>query len=171
MCATASSPNPEASRGANKRKTRKKSSLRKFKCAYVDQGTDPARFPTPYLGLHVGSCQNRGPFSGTLNNRRRNILGTPKGTIILTTTHVLITLPETLSCCSEKEPTTDRDFPGPYLEAQGCGSLGLATPAGCRVEILAHASTLAALGSGLKVSGTSACLSLSLCLSLSVSDI
>ena len=39
--------------------------------------------------LHVGSCQNYGPFLGTLNNRCRTILGTPKGTIILTTTHVL----------------------------------------------------------------------------------
>ena len=31
---------------------------------------------------------NYGPFLGTLNNRCRTILGTPKGIIILTTTHV-----------------------------------------------------------------------------------
>ena len=37
----------------------------------------------------MGSCQNYGPFLGTLNNRCRIILGTPKETIILTTTHVL----------------------------------------------------------------------------------
>ena len=36
----------------------------------------------------MGSCQNRGPFLGTLNNRCRIILGTQKGTIILTTTHM-----------------------------------------------------------------------------------
>ena len=34
----------------------------------------------------MGSCQNYGPFLGTLNNRCRTILGTQKGTIILTTT-------------------------------------------------------------------------------------
>ena len=37
---------------------------------------------------HVGVCQNYGPFLGTLNNRCRTILGTQKGTLILTTTHV-----------------------------------------------------------------------------------
>ena len=42
--------------------------------------------------VHVGSCQNYGPFLGTLNNRCRIIIGTPKGTIILTTTHVLALL-------------------------------------------------------------------------------
>ena len=34
----------------------------------------------------MGSCQNFGPFLGTLNNRCRIIIGTQKGTIILTTT-------------------------------------------------------------------------------------
>ena len=37
-------------------------------------------------GRHVGSCQNYGPFLGTLNNRCRIIIGTQKGTIIFTTT-------------------------------------------------------------------------------------
>ena len=36
----------------------------------------------------MGRCQNQSPFWGTLNNRCRTILGTQKGTIILTTTHV-----------------------------------------------------------------------------------
>ena len=36
----------------------------------------------------MGSCQNYGPFLGTLNNRCRIIRGTQKGTIILTTTHM-----------------------------------------------------------------------------------
>ena len=36
----------------------------------------------------MGSCQNSGRFLGTLNKRCRIILGTQKGTIILTTTHI-----------------------------------------------------------------------------------
>ena len=39
--------------------------------------------------LDGGSCQNYGPFLGTLNTRCRIILGTQKGTLILTTTHGL----------------------------------------------------------------------------------
>ena len=31
----------------------------------------------------MGGCQNYGPFLGTLNNRRRIILGTQKGTLHL----------------------------------------------------------------------------------------
>ena len=38
----------------------------------------------------MGGCQNYGPFLGTLNTRGRIILGTHKGTIILTTTHIYI---------------------------------------------------------------------------------
>ena len=38
--------------------------------------------------FQVGSCQNYGPFLGTLNNRCRIILRTQKGTLILTTTQV-----------------------------------------------------------------------------------
>ena len=38
---------------------------------------------------HVGGCQNYGPFLGTLKIRCRIMLGIQKGTIILTTTHVL----------------------------------------------------------------------------------
>ena len=37
---------------------------------------------------HMGGCQNHGPFLGTLNIRCRFIIGTQKGTIILTTTHM-----------------------------------------------------------------------------------
>ena len=36
----------------------------------------------------MGGCQNYGPFLGTLNIRCRIIIGTQKGTIILTTTHM-----------------------------------------------------------------------------------
>ena len=37
----------------------------------------------------MGGCQNYGPFLGTLNIRGRIMIGTQKGTIILTTTHML----------------------------------------------------------------------------------
>ena len=48
----------------------------------------------------VGGCQNYGPFLGTLNNRCRIIIGTQKGTIILTITQVLNLLwPSALRCC------------------------------------------------------------------------
>ena len=36
----------------------------------------------------MGGCQNYGPFWGTLNIRRRIIIGIQKGTLILTTTHI-----------------------------------------------------------------------------------
>ena len=38
---------------------------------------------------HMGGCQNNGPFLGTLSIRCCIIIGTQKGTIILTTTHIL----------------------------------------------------------------------------------
>ena len=38
--------------------------------------------------MYVGSCQNYGPFLGTLNSRCRIIIGAQKGSVILTTTHV-----------------------------------------------------------------------------------
>ena len=40
------------------------------------------------LDTHLGGCQNYGPFLGTLNIRGRNIIGTQKRTIILTTSHL-----------------------------------------------------------------------------------
>ena len=39
---------------------------------------------------YMGGCQNYGPFLGTLYIRCRIIIGTQKGTIILTTTHIII---------------------------------------------------------------------------------
>ena len=39
-------------------------------------------------GMWVISCQNYGPFLGTLNIRGRIIIGTQEGTIILPTNHV-----------------------------------------------------------------------------------
>ena len=42
-----------------------------------------------YMGIYIYiyDRQNYGPFSGTLNIRRRTIIGIQKGTITLTTTH------------------------------------------------------------------------------------
>ena len=37
---------------------------------------------------HMGSCQNYGPFLGTLNTRCRTKIRTQKGTLILTATHI-----------------------------------------------------------------------------------
>ena len=51
----------------------------------------------------MGSCQNRGPSLGTLNNRCRIILGTQEGTIILTTTHIYIYI---YVWYKEQKPTT-----------------------------------------------------------------
>ena len=42
----------------------------------------------PDVWVNMGGCQNYGPFLGTPNIKCRTILGTQKGTIILTTTHV-----------------------------------------------------------------------------------
>ena len=44
--------------------------------------------PALPLSLHMGGCQNYGPFLGTLNIRCRIRIGIQKGTIILTTTHM-----------------------------------------------------------------------------------
>ena len=42
----------------------------------------------PGTWVYMGSCPNYGPFLGTLNIRGRIIIGTQKGTIILTTSHI-----------------------------------------------------------------------------------
>ena len=52
--------------------------------------TDKARILHTFRVQDVGGCQNCGPFLGTLNIRCRIIIGIQKGTIILTTTHVMI---------------------------------------------------------------------------------
>ena len=39
---------------------------------------------------YMGGCQNYGPFLDPYYNTAPNISGTPKGTIILTTTHILL---------------------------------------------------------------------------------
>ena len=41
------------------------------------------------LEIYMGGCQNAGPFLGALNIRCRITMGTQKGIIILTTTHIL----------------------------------------------------------------------------------
>ena len=50
---------------------------------------EPASCNRTIVGLHMGGCQNQGYFLGTLNMRCRIVLRTQKGTLILTTTHML----------------------------------------------------------------------------------
>ena len=45
-----------------------------------------------YINFYMGECQNYGPLWGALHIRCRIIIGTQKGTIILTTTHMYRTL-------------------------------------------------------------------------------
>ena len=40
--------------------------------------------------VYMGGCQNQGPVLGPLNTRCRVILRTQRGTIILTTTHIVV---------------------------------------------------------------------------------
>ena len=59
------------------------------KLCVVLQRQDPESIVSVAQSTHVGGCQNYDPFWGTLNIRCRIIIGIQKGTIILTTTHVL----------------------------------------------------------------------------------
>ena len=43
---------------------------------------------------HMGGCQKYGPFLGTLNIRGRIIIGIQKGTMILTTSHIVSSQPQ-----------------------------------------------------------------------------
>ena len=54
----------------------------------VDSSRGRTRRDAACLSEDVGGCQNDGPFLDTLNTRCRILIGTQKGTIILTTTHV-----------------------------------------------------------------------------------
>ena len=58
--------------------------LRARCCSVVQKA--PKLFEAAFYKDHMGGCQNEGPF---LNHRCRIIIGTQKGTIILTTTHIL----------------------------------------------------------------------------------
>ena len=58
-------------------------------CWFPPMGHLNAKIHSRFVSLlHMGSCQNYGPFLGTLNIWCRIIIGTQKGTIILTTTHI-----------------------------------------------------------------------------------
>ena len=46
-------------------------------------------FRTYSKALYMGSCQNYGPFLGLYYNTAPIIYGTQKGTLILTTTHMV----------------------------------------------------------------------------------
>ena len=65
----------------------------------------------------MGGCQNYGPFLGTLNIRCRIIIGIQKGTIILTTTQMLV-----LEWSCSGRPANALDTPeAPVAELQGSG--------------------------------------------------
>ena len=51
-----------------------------------------ARAADGFYRIHMGGCQNYGPFWGPLIIRCRIILRTQKGTIILTTTHMAVSV-------------------------------------------------------------------------------
>ena len=53
------------------------------------RGHDSLKLSRRGSRFYVGSCQNYGPFLDTLDIRCRIIIGTQKGTLILTTTHVV----------------------------------------------------------------------------------
>ena len=55
----------------------------------LSRRSNHGRLQSPYVLKNMGGCQNYGPFLGTLNNRCRILIGTQKGTIILTTTQKL----------------------------------------------------------------------------------
>ena len=58
----------------------------------------------------MGGYLNSGPFFGTLNITCRIIIGTQKGTIILTTTHMLSTLLPWILQVGCKA-SADKDYP------------------------------------------------------------
>ena len=55
---------------------------------YLEGRADLVRRLITFI-THMGGCQNYGPFLGTLDIRCRIIIGIQKGTIILTTTHIV----------------------------------------------------------------------------------
>ena len=70
-------------------------------------------------GGYLGGCQNVGPFLAILNIRCRILIGTQGGTIILTTTHLLINRCFTrllLAClpmsCAQNATSRNRNFQG-----------------------------------------------------------
>ena len=54
------------------------------------KGREPQEAVCHVLSIYMGSFKNYGPFLATLNIRCRIIIRTQKGTIILTTTHIVI---------------------------------------------------------------------------------
>ena len=68
--------------------------------------------------IHRGGCQNYGPFWGTLNIRCRVIIRTPKGTRILTITHIYYLYPK---CpCTQVVYTSPQYLYRDYFKAKVC---------------------------------------------------
>ena len=69
----------------------------------------------------MGGCQNYGPFWGTLNIWCRIIIGTQKGTIILTTTHSMTDQMRPLAEAPARSIERGRDFSVSVLKAYSLG--------------------------------------------------
>ena len=86
-------------------------------------------FDSPLLILirsqhYMGGCQHYGPFLGTLNNRGRTIMGTQKGTIILTTTHIS-SQAQTLLACPARRTAEDPGAAPCALNVQAAALLNI----------------------------------------------
>ena len=82
-------------------RSKKASELQSDSLRIFPQAVGPRVVHAGVVACFLGSCQNYGPFLGTLNNRCRIIIGTQKRTLILTTTHMLKTLHPELAAFRE----------------------------------------------------------------------
>ena len=83
---------------------------------------------------YMGGCQNYGPFLGTLNGRCRIMVRIPKGTLISTTTHILV---RTSAVCGLPESHSQ----GPRMISSCVPEWGRhKQDPGCGFGILHHAS-------------------------------
>ena len=64
----------------------------------------------------MGGCENYGPFLGTLNNRCRSIIGTQKGALIFTTTHMGFSFYEVIPSYENRRVQGRRVCPSSYHE-------------------------------------------------------
>ena len=92
---------------------------------------------------HVGGCQNYDPFWGTLNIRCRTIIGIQKGTIILTTTHVL--------CGSDAGLHGNRSAHAPPPAKDPFGPLLSGILSSHRIALIAHAMAIPSKGLSLSL--------------------
>ena len=80
-----------------------------------------------YSKFHMGGCQNHGPLLGPLNTMCHIMLRTPKGTTILTTTHIPTywSLLYALACFIAGELSKRRWLLGPRTHEEAVGDAGV----------------------------------------------